>query len=229
MRFNDSGTAKVSGVLNYELTSTVEQIKEMHSQYLTAEAVEKQLIRSFLQMAVFNTGGLVSSTESYSSSRGYMIELIQKQLVDGIYATDGTLTREKDGLGFERAITKIQIRKDKETGSYVVSTPSPFKKFGIIVQSLNINGIKYDEKYLPDSNQIYCAELIYYIFKEVNQQQDIFKMQPMTFKDPETKELFPGWINYYRNYFQMEVPEGKMGINPGLLINDKRLTVFRLK
>jgi hypothetical protein len=60
----------------------------------------------------------------------------------------------------------------------------------------NYRGIKYDEKYLPDSNQIYCAELIYYVFKEVNQQQDFFKMQPMTFKDPETKELFPGWINY---------------------------------
>jgi hypothetical protein len=93
----------------------------------------------------------------------------------------------------------------------------------------NYRGIKYDEKYLPDSNQIYCAELIYYVFKEVNQQQDFFTMQPMTFKDPETKELFPGWINYYRNYFQMDVPEGQMGINPGLLINDKRLTVFRLK
>ncbi|MFM2155763.1 MAG: hypothetical protein RL516_512 [Bacteroidota bacterium] len=90
-------------------------------------------------------------------------------------------------------------------------------------------GIKYDEKYLPDSNQLYCAELIYYVFKSVNQQQDFFKMQPMTFKDPETQQLFPGWINYYKNYFQMEVPEGKMGINPGLLINDNRLTVYRLK
>ena len=93
----------------------------------------------------------------------------------------------------------------------------------------NYRGIKYDEKYLPDSNHIYCAELIYYVFKEVNQQQDFFKMQPMTFKDPETHELFPGWINYYQKYFQMEVPEGQLGINPGLLINDKRLTVFRLK
>jgi hypothetical protein len=93
----------------------------------------------------------------------------------------------------------------------------------------NYRGIKYDEKYLPDSNQIYCAELIYYVFKDVNQQQDFFKMQPMTFKDPETKELFPGWINYYQKYFQMDVPEGQLGINPGLLINDERLTVFRLK
>jgi len=27
----------------------------------------------------------------------------------------------------------------------------------------------------------------------------------------------------------MDVPEGKLGINPGLLINDKRLSVYRLK
>lgn len=146
IRFNDSGTARVSGVLNYELTSNVEQVKELHSQYLTPSSVEQQLIRSFLQMSIFNTGGLLSSTESYSSSRGYMIELIQKQLDEGIYATDGTLTKEKDGLGFERTITKIQVRKNKETGANVVATESPFKKFGIIVQSLNINGIKYDEK-----------------------------------------------------------------------------------
>lgn len=92
----------------------------------------------------------------------------------------------------------------------------------------NYRGIKYDEKYLPDSNQLYCAELIYYVFKSINRQQDFFKMQPMTFKDPETHELFPGWINYYKNYFQMDVPEGKLGINPGLLINDKRLEKFTL-
>ena len=92
----------------------------------------------------------------------------------------------------------------------------------------NYRGIKYDEKYLPDSNQLYCAELIYYVFRSVNQQQDFFYMQPMTFKDPETHELFSGWINYYKNYFQMEVPEGKLGINPGLLINDKRLDKFIL-
>ncbi len=145
IRFNDSGTARISGVLNYELSANAEQIKELHSQYLTPEAVENQLIRSFLQMSVFNTGSLLSSTESYSSARGMMFEYIQKQLTDGIFATDGTLTREKDTLGFERTITKIQIRKSKD-GQTEIATKSPFAKFGIVVQSLNINGIDYDDK-----------------------------------------------------------------------------------
>lgn len=111
-------------------------------------------------------------------------------------------------------------RLKKEYQSLTMQASEEVKKY---------RGIKYDEKYLPDSNQLYCAELIYYVFKSVNQHQDFFNMQPMTFKDPETRELFPGWINYYKNYFQMEVPEGEMGINPGLLINDKRLDVFQLK
>ena len=110
-------------------------------------------------------------------------------------------------------------RLKKEYQSLTMQASEEVKKY---------RGIKYDEKYLPDSNQLYCAELFYYVFKSVNNQQDFFNMQPMTFKDPETKQLFPGWINYYRNYFQMEVPEGKMGINPGLLINDKRLDVYFL-
>lgn len=145
IRFNDSGTARISGILNYEMSSNTDQIKELHSQYLTPEAVQQQLIRSFLQMSIFNTGSLLSSTESYSSSRGMMVEYIQRQLIDGIFATDGTLTREKDSLGFERTMTKIQIRKDK-SGAEVIATKSPFQKFGIVIQSLNINGIDYDDK-----------------------------------------------------------------------------------
>ena len=110
-------------------------------------------------------------------------------------------------------------RLKKEYQSLTMQASEEVKKY---------RGTKYDEKYLPDSNQLYCAELIYYVFKSVNQHQDFFNMQPMTFKDPETRELFPGWINYYKNFFQMDVPEGEMGINPGLLINDKRLDVFSL-
>lgn len=144
-RFNDSGTARISGVMNYELSASTDQIRELHGQYLTPEAVEIQLIRSFLQMSIFNTGSLISSTESYSSARGMMVEYIQRQLAEGIYATDGTLIREKDSLGFERTITKIQVRKDKN-GKTEISTPSPFAKFGIVVQSLNIKGIDYDDK-----------------------------------------------------------------------------------
>lgn len=129
-----------------------------------------------------------------------------------------------DTVSLEKFTTRTQQtifvgRLKKEYQSLVVQASEEVK---------NYRGINYDEKYLPDSNQLYCAELIYYCFKNVNQHQDFFKMQPMTFKDPETHELFPGWINYYKNYFQMDVPEGKLGINPGLLINDKRLDVFTL-
>ncbi len=145
IRFNDSGTAKLGGVLNYEMSANAEQVKELHSQYQSPEAVQQQLIKSFLQMDIFNTGSLLSSTESYSSSRGLMMEYIQRQLTEGIFATDGTLTKEKDSLGFERTMTKIQIRKDKN-GVTEVSNKSPFSKFGIIVQSLNINSIDYDDK-----------------------------------------------------------------------------------
>jgi hypothetical protein len=37
---------------------------------------------------------------------------------------------------------------------------------------------------------------------------------PMTFKDPETKQLMPVWKDYYKK-LGVPVPEGKQGINPG--------------
>ena len=144
VRFNDSGTAKLGGILNYELNGDKEQIKQLHSQFLTPESVQDLLIKSHLGMAAFSTGSLLSSTESYSSSRGLMLELIQDQIEKGIYATDGSLVKEVDNLGLERTLTKIRIRKDKD-GNNVIAAASPLKKFGITCQ-LNIKDIEYDEK-----------------------------------------------------------------------------------
>ncbi|MGY6744594.1 MAG: hypothetical protein ACXIUQ_17770 [Cecembia sp.] len=36
----------------------------------------------------------------------------------------------------------------------------------------------------------------------------------MTYKDPETGELFPIWEKYFEN-LGVDVPEGEPGLNPG--------------
>jgi hypothetical protein len=47
----------------------------------------------------------------------------------------------------------------------------------------------------------------------------------MTFKDPDTGQFFPAWVEYYQK-LKLEIPEGLPGCNPGGLSQDKRLEII---
>lgn len=74
-------------------------------------------------------------------------------------------------------------------------------------------GVAYDDAFLYNNKKYYCSELIYDAFKYANNNNDVFRLEPMTFKSPKTKATYQAWINYYNN-LGIEIPEGKPGINP---------------
>lgn len=75
-------------------------------------------------------------------------------------------------------------------------------------------GVAYDAVFDIANEQYYCSELIYYAFKEANNDQPIFQLQPMTYKDPATQCIFPIWETYF-NDLNVPIPEGEAGLNPG--------------
>jgi hypothetical protein len=78
-------------------------------------------------------------------------------------------------------------------------------------------GMEYDNVFLANNNKYYCSELIYEAFKE----DTIFKLHPMTFLHPENNDTLDIWRDYYSK-LKMEIPEKKLGINPGIMsISDK--------
>jgi hypothetical protein len=85
-------------------------------------------------------------------------------------------------------------------------------------------GQPYDDVFLMDNNSWYCSELLYDAFKEANDAQEFFTLNPMTFKDPKTKAFFPTWVNYYKQ-LETDIPEGKPGINPGLISRSDRIQI----
>uniref|UniRef100_UPI0040494075 YiiX/YebB-like N1pC/P60 family cysteine hydrolase n=1 Tax=Flavobacterium sp. TaxID=239 RepID=UPI0040494075 len=74
-------------------------------------------------------------------------------------------------------------------------------------------GTPYDDTYLYDNDAYYCSELIYDAFLSA-QGRPLFRLQPMTFKNPKTNEFAPAWVDYYKN-LNIPIPEGEMGCNPG--------------
>jgi hypothetical protein len=89
-------------------------------------------------------------------------------------------------------------------------------------------GEPYDDVFLINNNSWYCSELLYDAFKEANDSKDFFELNPMTFKDPKTNDFFPAWVDYYQQLNQ-DIPEGKPGINPGLISRSGKIEIVRIK
>ena len=75
-------------------------------------------------------------------------------------------------------------------------------------------GKAYDEIFDINNDEYYCSELIYLAFKEANGGHPLFKLEPMTFNDPDTNEPFPIWVDYYKK-LGVAIPEDQPGLNPG--------------
>lgn len=80
----------------------------------------------------------------------------------------------------------------------------------------------YDDAFLPNNEAIYCAEVL--TENCLIKGKPVFPLEPMTFKDPKTKEFFSAWVDYYRDLRQ-PIPEQIPGMNPGAL---SRSPVFYL-
>ncbi len=75
-------------------------------------------------------------------------------------------------------------------------------------------GLAYDDVFDISNDKYYCSELIYDAFKYSNNNEPIFQLQQMTYKDPETDRIFPIWENYFKA-LNVSIPEGELGLNPG--------------
>jgi len=78
-------------------------------------------------------------------------------------------------------------------------------------------GKPYNFSYILSDTAHYCSEFVYLAFAV----DSVFKLEPMTFKDPKTHDFFPTWVEYYQK-MGIEIPEKKPGCNPnGLAASGK--------
>lgn len=96
-----------------------------------------------------------------------------------------------------------------------------------IKKAIELLHYPYDDEFIINNKRYYCSELIYEAFKYANNGKDFFKLQPMTFKDPATGEFFATWIEYYKN-LKKTIPEGKPGINPGLISISNKINILKI-
>lgn len=86
-------------------------------------------------------------------------------------------------------------------------------------------GSSYDDVYLIGDSNYYCSELIYEMFANTGDSSEVFVLNPMTFKNPGTNEFLPFWLDYYKKK-QVEIPEGKLGLNPNGMYKSQNIDII---
>ena len=83
-------------------------------------------------------------------------------------------------------------------------------------------GKEYDDLFIINNDKYYCSELIYNIF--LNSDHNLFKLEPMTFKNPDSNYFMQIWIDYF-NDLSSKIPEGMPGLNPGGISRSKSINI----
>ena len=88
----------------------------------------------------------------------------------------------------------------------------------------NLVGKPYDFIFDITDDTYYCSEIIYEGLQSADINQEIMQLYPMTFNEPGTNTPFVHWVEYYEE-LNHEIPEGKLGLNPGGMSRSKDIDI----
>ena len=120
---------------------------------------------------------------------------------------------------FVRRSSKIQVARFKQADNAFLQRA--------IRYAISLKGKPYDDVFLLNNDRYYCSELLYEAFKVANFGKEVFELSPMTFKEPNTHEFYPVWVDYY-SQLKCPIPEGKPGLNPGSISRSKNLELLEI-
>ena len=147
IRFNDAGKAEVSGSISWECPSDTEHLNLLHAKYGSHEAIADHLIETIIEKAIYMTGPMMSSTESYAGRRNELLTLIEDQIEHGVYQTRTTQRHDKDPItGVDREVSIVELVTSAADGKPLRAEESPLEEFGIKTFNLAITDIKYEER-----------------------------------------------------------------------------------
>ncbi len=144
VRFNDGAHATISGSIAWEMPIDAQNLTALHVRYGSHEAILSQLVRTIIEKAVYMTGPLMSSKESYAEKRNELLGMMEDQVQHGVYRTETVQERQPDPMtGQSRVVNVVKLVLDKD-GQVMRQETSPIQDFGMKTFNLSINEIKYD-------------------------------------------------------------------------------------
>lgn len=144
VRFQDGGTAKVSGSVKIRLSNKESTMLMIHKEFRFQDALRNTLVKPTFVEAIQQTAALMKSEESYSSRRSEFAALLEEQIKRGIFETEAREVKEKDMDGNEFNDVNIVVKTDKN-GNNMIRKTSPLIGYGVEVIQVIIKDIDYDD------------------------------------------------------------------------------------
>jgi hypothetical protein len=156
VRFNDGGHGTMCGSVQYDMPVDEKNLTALHTRFGSQEAVQRQLVETITGKAVYLSGPLMSSRESYAEKRNDLIHAVEDQIQNGVYQTFQEDTKVKDALtGQEKSLTVVRIKM--KDGRPERQEDAVLTQFGIKAFNFTINRLPYDpavEKQIQDQQKI---------------------------------------------------------------------------
>ncbi len=144
VRFNDGGHGTMFGSVQYEMPLDVKNLTALHVRFGSPEAIQKQLIETITNKAVYMTGPLMSSKESYAEKRNYLIHYVEDQISNGVYRTLQKELKTKDEMtGADKTVTVVEIAT--KGGVPERQEEAVLTSFGIKAFNFAIDQLPYDD------------------------------------------------------------------------------------
>ena len=143
IRFNDGGTAKVSGGIKFRLPDDPESQLLVHRDFKSYERVKHDLIRQTVAEALMQTATLMKAEESYSTRRSEFTSLVEDQVKNGIYETEAKEYKVKDADGNEFIEHEVKVKKDA-AGQPIIRKVSPLKMYKVTIVQFVIKDLDFD-------------------------------------------------------------------------------------
>ncbi len=89
-------------------------------------------------------------------------------------------------------------------------------------------GKPYNFSYVDNNDSYYCSQLVFECYKSSNKNKDFFKKSKLKFRSPETNEIIPFFIEYYKK-LDIEIPENELGTHPATMSLDDKLKITVIK
>ena len=142
--FMGNSTAKISGVLKYQLPSGEKKRLVMHEVYGSSSAIKMELIRNQVAGALRQAGPLFRPEEAFITRRAEFTETVLSMLRNGLYATksEAKEINTADGKTIKEMVTLLKLDSNMQP---IISEESSLKKNGIIITDFVIKDIDFDQ------------------------------------------------------------------------------------
>lgn len=144
IRFNDGGHANLYGSVSWQMPTDCGKIIEIYKEFTNTQGVISNGIEKMVDLSIYLSGPLMSSTESSGERRAELVQLINDQAQLGVYQTSTRQVEVLDQItGEKKLVAAVEILKDsagqpkRQQGSILIS-------YGLTLLPISIKELKYD-------------------------------------------------------------------------------------